>query len=94
MITVIDYKMGNLHSVMNALNHIGAEAQVSSDIADLRRADKLILPGVGAFPDAMAALDIEWDGIAHTSIADTIGCMKVWETLFPHYYENEPEANE
>ena len=57
MITVIDYKMGNLHSVMNALSFIGADAVVSSDIADLRRADKLILPGVGAFPDAMAALE-------------------------------------
>jgi DNA polymerase III epsilon subunit-like protein len=43
--------------------------------------------------DAMACFGIEWDGVAHTSIADTIGCMKVWETLFPHYYENEPEAN-
>ena len=57
MITVIDYKMGNLHSVMNALSFIGADAIVSSDVADLRRADKLILPGVGAFPDAMAALE-------------------------------------
>ena len=42
--------------------------------------------------DAMACFGIEWEGVAHTSIADTIGCMKVWETLFPHYYENEPEA--
>ena len=38
--------------------------------------------------DAMACLGIEWDGVAHTSIADTIGCMKVWEALFPHYYED------
>lgn len=38
--------------------------------------------------DAMAVLGIAWDGVAHTSIADTIGCMKVWETLFPHYYED------
>jgi DNA polymerase III epsilon subunit-like protein len=44
--------------------------------------------------DAMACFEIEWDGVAHTSIADTIGCMKVWERLFPHYYESEPEANE
>ncbi len=36
--------------------------------------------------DAMAALDVAWDGIAHTSIADTIGCMKVWGRLFPNYY--------
>ena len=56
MITVIDYKMGNLHSVMNVLKYIGADAIVSSDIADIRRADKLILPGVGAFPDAVKAL--------------------------------------
>ena len=38
--------------------------------------------------DAMALLEIEWDGVAHTSIADTIGCAKVWEKLFPNYYEN------
>ncbi len=38
--------------------------------------------------DAMACFEIAWDGIAHTSIADTIGCMKVWETLFPNYYKN------
>lgn len=56
MITVIDYKVGNLHSVMNALRFIGADAIVSSDIADIRRADKLILPGVGAYPDSVAAL--------------------------------------
>ena len=38
--------------------------------------------------DAMALLGIEWDGVAHTSIADTIGCAKVWEKLFPNYYED------
>ena len=37
--------------------------------------------------DAMSCLNIEWDGMAHTSIADTIGCRKVWNALFPHYYE-------
>lgn len=56
MICVIDYKMGNLHSVMNALNHIGADAIVSGSIEDIRRADKLILPGVGGFPEAVRAL--------------------------------------
>ena len=38
--------------------------------------------------DAMERLEIEWDGVAHTSIADTIGCAKVWEKLFPNYYED------
>ena len=38
--------------------------------------------------DAMECFEIAWDGVAHTSIADTIGCMKVWERLFPNYYED------
>ena len=36
--------------------------------------------------DAMSCFEIEWDGIAHTSMADTVACMKVWEVLFPNYY--------
>ncbi len=39
--------------------------------------------------DAMACLGVEWEGVAHTSIADTIGCAKVWEKLFPNYYDEE-----
>jgi DNA polymerase-3 subunit epsilon len=38
--------------------------------------------------DAMACFGIEWEGVAHSSIADTLGCRKVWETLFPNYYFN------
>ena len=38
--------------------------------------------------DAMETLNIAWDGIPHSSMADTIACMKVWEALFPHYYED------
>ena len=38
--------------------------------------------------DAMECLGVAWDGVAHTSIADTIGCMKVWEKLFPNYYDD------
>ncbi len=53
---IIDYGMGNLHSVTSALAAVGANTFVSSDPAELAAADKLILPGVGAFPDAMAAL--------------------------------------
>ena len=55
-ITIIDYGMGNLHSVKNALDHLGIPSVVSSSREDIIAADKLILPGVGAFPDAMAAL--------------------------------------
>ena len=38
--------------------------------------------------DAMACFEIEWEGVAHSSIADTLGCRKVWEALFPNYYIN------
>ena len=38
--------------------------------------------------DAMACFEIEWEGVAHSSIADTYGCRKVWEVLFPNYYVN------
>ncbi len=56
MIGIIDYGMGNLYSVKNALDYIGAKALISSDPAALASCDKLILPGVGAFPQAMERL--------------------------------------
>ncbi|HIR51476.1 MAG TPA: imidazole glycerol phosphate synthase subunit HisH [Candidatus Avoscillospira avicola] len=56
MIAVIDYGVGNLFSLRRSLEFVGAEATVSGDAAVLRRADKLILPGVGAFGDAAAKL--------------------------------------
>lgn len=56
MITIIDYGAGNLFSVQNALNYLGLENRVSRDPGEIRSADGLILPGVGAFPDAMRML--------------------------------------
>lgn len=53
---VIDYGMGNRRSVEKALEHVGAEAKITADHDDLRRADGLVLPGVGAFPKAMRNL--------------------------------------
>lgn len=55
-IGVIDYGMGNLFSVEQALKRLNCEVVVSSDENVLRMADALILPGVGAFPDAMKRL--------------------------------------
>jgi glutamine amidotransferase len=55
-IGIIDYGMGNLHSVENALRYIGADCFISDDKAELSRASALILPGVGAFPDAIERL--------------------------------------
>lgn len=56
MIAIIDYGMGNLRSVQKALEAVGAAAEVTSDPDRVRRADKVILPGVGAFGDAIEEL--------------------------------------
>jgi glutamine amidotransferase len=57
MIVIIDYGMGNLGSIQNMLKKIGAQAVISSDIQAVERADKLILPGVGAFDTGMKQLE-------------------------------------
>lgn len=56
MITIVDYGMGNLRSVQKAFAHLGFEAQISDRPEAIERATKLVLPGVGAFGDAMAEL--------------------------------------
>ncbi len=56
MIVVIDYDMGNIGSVLNMLKKVGAEAKLSRCPEDLLGANKLILPGVGAFDNGMANL--------------------------------------
>ena len=56
MIAVIDYGMGNLGSVSKALEFLGGDVVVTQKGSDLKKADKIVLPGVGAFRDAMGAL--------------------------------------
>jgi len=56
MIVIVDYRMGNLRSVQKALERIGQAAEVSGRPEVVAKADHLIVPGVGAFPDAMTAL--------------------------------------
>jgi len=56
MIAVIDYGMGNLGSVSNALKSLGGEVRVTQKNSDLKRAEKIVLPGVGAFQNAMRSL--------------------------------------
>jgi len=52
-IAILDYGMGNLRSVEKALEHVGVTATISADAGEVRAADGVILPGVGAFPRAM-----------------------------------------
>ena len=56
MIAIIDYQMGNLRSVQKGFERVGHTAEITSDPARLAAADKIVLPGVGAFGDAMAEL--------------------------------------
>src|SRR5207302_4438412 len=55
-VAVVDYGMGNRRSVQKALEHVGAQAAITSDLEQLREADGLVVPGVGAFPLAMQRL--------------------------------------
>jgi glutamine amidotransferase len=56
MITVVDYGMGNLMSVSRALEAVGAQVRVSASPDDIRQAERLVVPGVGAFGDGMRGL--------------------------------------
>lgn len=65
MIAIIDYDAGNLKSVEKALNYLGEDAVITRDKEQLLEADKVILPGVGSFGDAMNKLH-------HYQLVDTI----------------------
>ena len=56
MIAIVDYQMGNLRSVQKAFEKVGHAAVITSDPVEIGKADKLVLPGVGAFEDAIAEL--------------------------------------
>lgn len=65
MIAIIDYGVGNLFSLTASLNYLGAETKVTGKKEDIEAADRIILPGVGAFEDAMKKLEA-------TGLVDTI----------------------
>lgn len=70
MIGIIDYDAGNLKSVEKALNYLGEDVIVTRDAKVLQKADKVILPGVGSFGDAMSNLKkYELDQVIHELVA-------------------------
>jgi len=90
VIGIIDYGCGNIYSVLNALEYIGEEAFLSSDANELQKADGFILPGVGAFPDAVKNLKEGglWDFVL--SAAKTkplLGICLGMQLLFSKSYE-------
>ena len=93
MIAIIDYGMGNLHSVYNALVKVDCDAIITSDKEDLKRADGLILPGVGAFKDCMQ--NLKKSGLIDTIKAEVnkgkplLGICLGMQVLFEKGYEVE-----
>lgn len=75
MIAIIDYDAGNLKSVEKALKYLGQDVIVSRDSSEILQADKVILPGVGSFGDAMNKLD-------HFNLVDTIKKVAEKDTPF------------
>ena len=68
MVAIIDYGVGNLYSLKSSFGAIGEEAVVTNDEAVIRSADRVILPGVGAFCDAMEKLK-------SSGMADLLVCL-------------------
>lgn len=93
-VTVIDYGVGNILSVTRALQQFGADVSIASSYSEIRKSNRLILPGVGAFPNAMKSL-------LKLNIVDTIvelsgngtpilGICLGMQLLFEESYEQNP----
>lgn len=92
---IVDYKMGNLASVKNSCEKVGFLAQVVSEPEKLKEFDKIILPGVGAFPDAMAhLLESGMDEAIKEAAKEKpiFGVCLGMQLLFEKSYEHEETA--
>lgn len=91
MIAIVDYGVGNLFSLTCSFRAIGAEAKLTSDRAEIEAADKIVLPGVGAFGDA--AKKLFSSGLAEVVIAEAkkgkpiLGICLGMQLLFDKSYE-------
>ena len=95
-IAVVDYGMGNRRSVEKALEHVGAQAQITRDHAQLQEADALVVPGVGAFPEGMRNLiELGLDEqirVAATAGKPVLGICLGMQLLFERSQEHELTA--
>ena len=95
-VTVIDYGVGNLLSVSRALEHCGARVTITSDSAEILTSARVVLPGVGAFADGMAALRAKGlDTLVHqVAVAGTplLGICLGMQMLFDESEEFGPTA--
>lgn len=79
MITIVDYGCGNLGSIQNMIKKIGGKAQISSDALQIASADKLILPGVGAFDTGIKNLHDKglWDVLNKRVLEDKVPILGI-----------------
>lgn len=92
MIGIVDYGAGNLFSLKNALDFLGLKNMITSSPKEIKEADRLILPGVGAFPDAMKML--ERSGLTEIIAEESkrkplLGICLGMQMLFDYGYEFE-----
>ncbi len=91
MIAILDYGVGNLFSLRSSLEYIGQQVIITADKDEIRRADKLILPGVGAFADAAKKLrDSGLDEVLREEVArgkELMGICLGMQLLFDKSYE-------
>ncbi len=90
---IVDYGMGNLFSAAKAIEHVGGRATVSADPEAVAEADAIVLPGVGAFPEAMRQIGVRglWEAIVDTANAGTplLGICLGMQLLFEASDEHE-----
>lgn len=92
MIQVIDYKAGNLTSVVKALNFLGAETHVTQSPDDVRRADKIVLPGVGHFRATQLLHDLQLTEATREAIARGVPFLGICVGL-QWLYDGSTEAD-
>lgn len=91
MIAIVDYGVGNIFSLYSSFKYIGAEVVLTSDPVEIKKADKIILPGVGAFADA--AKKLRDSGLADVVVAEVkngkplLGICLGMQMLFERSFE-------
>jgi imidazole glycerol-phosphate synthase subunit HisH len=79
-VAILDCGMGNLRSVEKALEGVGAQAEITSDPARAGDADGVVLPGVGAFPPAMARVrELGFDALIADRVRASAPVLGVWK---------------
>ena len=92
MIQVIDYKAGNLTSVVKALNYLGAETHITQSPDDVRNADKIVLPGVGHFRATQLLHDLQLTEATREAIARGVPFLGICVGL-QWLYDGSTEAD-